>query len=72
MKDEHEPGRCTLCFQETDVRWKNLYTIGSEGTWMCLPCEKKILRFCEQISREAAQERKYCFLKRKEAKNENG
>ena len=71
MKDEHEPGHCTLCFKETNVRWKNLYTIGSEGTWMCLPCEKKILRFCDKMMLEAARQRKADFLKRKEEKCQN-
>jgi len=38
MKEDHEDGKCYACQEETKVRWKNLYTIGSEGTWLCMEC----------------------------------
>jgi hypothetical protein len=59
MNEDHEPGRCGACHKETDVRWKNLYTIGSEGTWLCLPCELIVVNLIRDMSRTA-------FLKQKE------
>ena len=50
MKEDHEPGRCYACDKDTDVRWKNLYTIGSEGTWLCLPCELKVVNMLRDMS----------------------
>jgi hypothetical protein len=31
-------GICTICKDETEVTHLELYTIGSEGTWVCLSC----------------------------------
>ncbi len=55
---EYSEGCCTVCNEEKQVRWKNLFTIGSEGTWMCHPCEMKVVRFVRDLMREAALARK--------------
>ena len=55
---DYTKGCCTACGKDKDVRWKNLYTIGSEGTWMCHPCEMTVTRFVRDLMREAAIERK--------------
>jgi hypothetical protein len=65
MKDEHEDGKCYACRQETKVRWKNLYTIGSEGTWLCLPCELKIVHFLIDQSRNAMIKERDLIKKKK-------
>lgn len=57
MKEEHEPGRCGACQKDTDVRWKNLYTIGSEGTWLCLPCELIVVNLIRDMSRKATHDK---------------
>ena len=53
MNEDHEPGRCHCCREETEVRWKNIYHMGSEGLWVCMPCELKIVNFVRELSREA-------------------
>ncbi len=53
MKEDHYDGRCYACRQETKVRWKNLYTIGSEGTDLCLPCELEIVNFLRSKARDS-------------------
>lgn len=50
MNEDHEPGRCYACGKDTEVRWKNLYTIGSEGTWLCMPCEMKVVNFLRKLA----------------------
>ena len=52
MKEEHEPGRCYACGEDKPVRWKNIYTIGSEGTWLCMPCEMKIVHMLRDLARK--------------------
>lgn len=44
---DYEPGQCLICKQHTDVRWKNLYVIGSEGVNICHKCEMEIVHFVE-------------------------
>jgi len=55
MKEDHEKGQCHCCHEETMVRWKNLYHMGSEGLWVCMPCEMKIINFVRELSRQAIQ-----------------
>ena len=62
---EYEPGTCMVCHENTDVRWKNLYVIGSEGLSVCHKCEMKIVRHVEFMMREAASERKAAYLRKK-------
>lgn len=53
MKDDHYPGICYACKKTTQVRWKNLYTIGSEGTDLCMKCEMVIVNLLRTLAREA-------------------
>jgi len=57
MDEEHTPGKCYACQKEKPVRWKNLYTIGSEGTDLCIKCELIIVNLLRDMSREATMAR---------------
>ena len=57
MNEDHEPGRCYACNQDKPVRWKNLYTIGSEGTSLCLECELVIVNLLRTMARDALKSR---------------
>lgn len=63
MKEDHEPGRCYACGEDKPVRWKNLYTIGSEGTWLCIECEINVVNFVRQMARLSVIARKEKFKK---------
>ena len=54
MNEDHEPGRCHCCHENTMVRWKNIYHMGSEGLVICMPCEMEIVNLVRRLSREAA------------------
>ena len=53
MNEDHTPGICYACKRETQVRWKNLYTIGSEGTMLCMPCEMILVNLLRELARKA-------------------
>ena len=55
MKEDHEDGKCYACQEETKVRWKNLYTIGSEGTWLCMECEIFIVQMLRMLASKATK-----------------
>lgn len=55
---EYRPGRCNICGEEKDVRWKNLYLIGSEGIDICHPCEMDLLAYLRNKSREFSMAKK--------------
>ena len=57
MNEDHEPGICYACKKETQVRWKNLYTTGSEGTNLCMPCEMILVNLLRDMAREATLKR---------------
>jgi len=42
---DHYDGKCLICGEITKVRHKNIWLIGSEGTDMCMPCERDLLKF---------------------------
>jgi hypothetical protein len=44
-------GRCNICGKDTNVRNKNIWLIGSEGTDMCWSCEKEMINFLEERKR---------------------
>ncbi len=70
MKEDHEPGRCYACNKDTQVRWKNLYTIGSEGTWLCMKCELIVVNLLRKMAADATRAKvKLIKLKRKEAQH---
>ncbi len=64
-KDDHRPGRCTICHEDKPVRHKNIYIIGSEGTDICMDCEKELLRFLEGRRRHHALRRKEIYKAKK-------
>lgn len=70
--DRYSPGRCTICFQNTDVRHINLYVIGSEGLLCCHSCEMKIVQFCRQTMNENTTNRKIAALNKKRTKQDKG
>lgn len=70
MNEDHEPGRCGACHEDTEVRWKNLYTIGSEGTWLCMPCEMIVVNLIGSLSQCAMKKKKQRLLNAK-LKKEN-
>lgn len=70
MNEDHEAGRCYACQEETQVRWKNLYTIGSEGTWLCMPCEMIVVQLLGSLSQCATKKKVAKIKKRKEKENE--
>jgi len=49
---EYRPGRCNICLEDKDVRWKNIYLIGSEGIDICHPCEMDLLKYLQDKSRD--------------------
>ncbi len=65
MREDHEPGCCYACGEDKPVRWKNIYTTGSEGTWLCMSCELKVVRFLERLSREAMMNKKAAYALKK-------
>lgn len=50
MNEDHTDGRCYACGEDKPVRWKNLYTIGSEGTWLCMECEMKVVHLLRDLA----------------------
>ena len=65
MKEDHEPGRCYACGQDTEVRWKNLYTIGSEGTWLCMACEIKVVKLLRTMAQNATKAKVRKWIEKK-------
>jgi hypothetical protein len=57
VNEDHTPGICYACHKKKPVRWKNLYTIGSEGTDLCIKCELIVVNLLRDMSREATIER---------------
>lgn len=50
-------GKCYICKENKPVRWKNLYTIGSEGTNLCIECEMKVVNFVCNLARKTNKEK---------------
>jgi uncharacterized protein (DUF427 family) len=42
---EYFNGTCSICGFKGDVRYKNIWIVGSEGIDMCWTCEKAMLCF---------------------------
>lgn len=67
---DHYDGICTICGEETEVRHKNIWLIGSEGIDMCMPCERDMLHYLsakrskfihEKLEKKKAEIRKAIF-----------
>ncbi len=75
MNENHEPGHCYACGQDKPVRWKNLYTIGSEGTDLCLKCELIIVNMLRNMAAKAALAKRDEYKRKRalrEAKKRSG
>lgn len=48
---EYFHGICTICGSEDDVRYKNIFLIGSEGIDICWTCEKDLLEYLDERRR---------------------
>jgi len=67
MTDRYEyiEGKCYICKENKPVRWKNLYTIGSEGTDLCIECEMKVVNFVRKLAIETTKEKVRMIKERK-------
>lgn len=68
MDEDHKPGICYACREKKPVRWKNLYTIGSEGTDLCMSCEMVVVNLLRDMAREATLAQKQKYIERRKAK----
>jgi len=68
MKEDHIQGFCHCYEKETQVRWKNIYHMGSEGLWICMPCELKLVKFIQKLRSKTCKEK---LLKYKNIKIKN-
>lgn len=51
-------GTCTVCQEVTDVRYIDLYTVGSEGTNLCHACEMVVVGLVQGEIRRYAEIRR--------------
>lgn len=65
MNEKYEIGRCDCCLKESEVRWKNIYHSGSEGTWVCIKCELKIVSFVRSMRTKSFLDRKQKYIDKK-------
>ncbi len=70
MNDKYELGKCHCCLKLRDVRWKNIYHMGSEGLWICDKCEKKVLEFIRGLV-QTSYKKKLEECKKKKRNYEN-
>ena len=56
---------CTVCQEETECKHLSLYTIGSEGTWICNSCELATVEFLRALIRIAGKSRKIGYANAK-------
>lgn len=61
--DRYFEGQCTICGNNTKVRNKNIYIVGSEGTDMCWPCEKDMIDYLDK------KKRTFIYMKLMKIKN---
>ena len=48
MSDSRQ-GECYICGVDQAVFFVALYTIGSEGTWVCLSCRNLLTEFARKL-----------------------
>lgn len=65
MNEKHKPGICYACRKEKPVRWKNLFTIGSEGTNLCMKCEMVLVNLLRDMAREATLAERQKYIERR-------
>ena len=62
-------GNCTICNRLKDVRYIDLYVIGSEGTRLCHECEMLVVEFIRDKKRFIAGGILREHLQKKETNN---
>lgn len=55
-----------MCKTMQDVRYFDLYVIGSEGCHLCLPCEIQVVEFARQAAGQALQKKKQEFITKRQ------
>ncbi len=68
LRWEKQDGDCTVCRARGFVRYVDLYTIGSEGTWLCQPCQNKVNAFIREMITAEGSKRRDAILAAKRAK----
>jgi len=68
VDEDHKPGICYACREKKPVRWKNLYTLGSEGTNLCMECEMILVNLLRKLAREATLAKRQKYIERRKAK----
>lgn len=51
-----------MCKTVQEVRYFDLYVIGSEGCHLCLPCEIQLVEMVRQAAGQALQKKKQEFI----------
>ena len=62
-------GNCTICDRLKNVRYIDLYVIGSEGTRLCHECEMLVVEFIREKKRSNAGSTLREHLQKKESNN---
>ena len=58
---KRSPGECFMCKTNQEVRYFDLFVIGSEGCHLCLPCEIKVVEMVRQAANQALENKKQEF-----------
>lgn len=63
---KRSPGECFMCKTVQEVRYFDLYVIGSEGCHLCLPCEIQVVEMVRQAANQAIVKKKEDFLAKRQ------
>ena len=63
-------GACSVCKEGKDVRYIDLYYIGSEGTKLCHGCEMKLTNKLWELIREEDNERRRIWVEKRRIEQE--
>lgn len=50
--------KCSLCLEQKETRYIDLYVFGSEGLRVCHDCEMVLVDFCRSLAGAALRKRK--------------
>jgi hypothetical protein len=56
---------CTVCRNNAECEHFDLYVIGSEGVWLCLPCRIEVTEFIGRQMAEHGRAKVQAVLERK-------
>ena len=62
---------CSICNSDDHVSHLDLYIIGSEGVYVCLPCRIVLSDLVRGMMQVATKSRKYGYLACKKVKDNN-